>query len=67
MESVLLTGVAGFISNEVAWQWLQKGVRIVGVDNMNDYYDVSIKQHRPQQVSPSEIPVYLRGVLYLWV
>ena len=46
MESVLLTGVAGFISNEVAWQWLQKGVRIVGVDNMNDYYDVSIKQHR---------------------
>ncbi len=46
MKSVLLTGVAGFIANEVACQWLKKGIHIVGVDNMNDYYDVSIKEHR---------------------
>lgn len=46
MESILLTGVAGFIANEVARQWLERGVHIVGVDNVNDYYDVRMKRHR---------------------
>lgn len=54
MKTVLLTGVAGFIANEVARQWLDQGVRIVGVDNVNDYYDVSIKHHRLDRLRDEE-------------
>ncbi|MEM9367318.1 MAG: NAD-dependent epimerase/dehydratase family protein, partial [Planctomycetota bacterium] len=42
----LVTGVAGFIANEVAHQLLRAGHEVVGVDNVNDYYDVRLKEHR---------------------
>jgi hypothetical protein len=40
---VLVTGVAGFIGFHVACRLLREGVAVVGVDNMNDYYEVSLK------------------------
>ena len=43
---VLLTGVAGFIGYHVALKLLARGDTVVGVDNLNDYYDVSLKQAR---------------------
>lgn len=44
---ILLTGVAGFIGRAVAERLLQQaGVEVVGVDNLNDYYPVSLKQAR---------------------
>jgi UDP-glucuronate 4-epimerase len=43
---VLVTGVAGFIGNHVALALLERGVAVVGVDNMNDYYDVTLKEAR---------------------
>ena len=43
---VLVTGVAGFIGFHTAKALLDLGIPVVGVDNMNDYYDVTIKQHR---------------------
>ena len=47
---ILLTGVAGFIGSRTAELLLEDGHQVVGVDNMNDYYDVSVKQHRLDQV-----------------
>jgi UDP-glucuronate 4-epimerase len=44
--SILLTGVAGFIGFHVAKTLLTRGDRVVGVDNLNDYYDVSLKEAR---------------------
>lgn len=44
--SVLLTGAAGFIGFHVARALLARGDRVVGVDNLNDYYDVGLKQAR---------------------
>jgi nucleoside-diphosphate-sugar epimerase len=41
-----LTGAAGFIGAFVARRLLQDGCRVVGIDNLNDYYDVRLKQHR---------------------
>ncbi|MGB7816799.1 MAG: NAD-dependent epimerase [Methylotenera sp.] len=43
---VLLTGAAGFIGYHVAIKLLERGDTVVGVDNLNDYYDVRLKQAR---------------------
>lgn len=43
---VLLTGAAGFIGSQVAMRLLQRGDDVVGVDNLNDYYDVALKEAR---------------------
>ena len=42
----LITGAAGFIGSAVAEQLLVKGHQVVGVDNLNDYYDVALKEAR---------------------
>lgn len=44
--AVLVTGVAGFIGSNVAAMLLDRGEAVIGVDNLNDYYDVSLKQAR---------------------
>jgi UDP-glucuronate 4-epimerase len=43
---ILLTGVAGFIGMSVALRLLVRGDELVGIDNLNDYYDVSLKEAR---------------------
>jgi UDP-glucuronate 4-epimerase len=43
---VLVTGVAGFIGMHVALQLLERGDEVVGIDNVNDYYDVNLKYAR---------------------
>lgn len=43
---VLLTGVAGFIGYHVTIQLLERGDTVIGVDNLNDYYDVRLKEAR---------------------
>ena len=42
----LITGAAGFIGFHIAQRLLNEGHDVVGIDNMNDYYDVSLKQAR---------------------
>ncbi|MBH88932.1 MAG: protein CapI [Magnetovibrio sp.] len=44
--SVLVTGAAGFIGYSITKALLGKGRQVIGVDNLNDYYDVSLKQTR---------------------
>jgi UDP-glucuronate 4-epimerase len=43
---ILVTGAAGFIGYHVAQKLLERGDRVVGVDNLNDYYDPSLKEAR---------------------
>ncbi len=45
-STVLVTGVAGFIASRTAQFLLNRGVKVVGIDNLNDYYDTRLKQHR---------------------
>ena len=47
---ILITGVAGFIGFHLAKRRLDVGDRVIGVDNLNDYYDVSLKEARLEQL-----------------
>ncbi len=51
---ILLTGVAGFIGMHVARQLLQRGDQVIGLDNLNDYYDPALKQARLAQLREFE-------------
>ncbi len=46
MKEILVTGAAGFIASRVCEMLLEKGELVVGLDNMNDYYDVRLKEYR---------------------
>jgi len=50
---VLITGAAGFIGMHVSERLLARGDEVVGVDNLNDYYDVNLKKARLARLSPS--------------
>ncbi|WP_339781835.1 NAD-dependent epimerase [uncultured Marinobacter sp.] len=43
---ILVTGTAGFIGAQLAHRLLERGNEVIGVDNVNDYYDVSLKEAR---------------------
>ena len=45
-KTVLVTGAAGFIGSNLSERLLGLGCHVVGIDNMNDYYDVSLKEWR---------------------
>jgi UDP-glucuronate 4-epimerase len=49
---ILVTGTAGFIGHALALRLLARGDEIVGVDNLNDYYDVNLKKDRLSQLKP---------------
>lgn len=51
IRTYLVTGCAGFIASKVTQMLLAQGEHVVGIDNMNDYYDVSLKQHRLDRLS----------------
>ncbi len=46
MKTYLVTGAAGFIGFHVSRALLERGDRVIGLDNLNDYYDVSLKEER---------------------
>jgi len=45
-KTVLVTGAAGFIGHHVSQALLARGDRVIGIDNLNDYYDVGLKKSR---------------------
>jgi UDP-glucuronate 4-epimerase len=48
---VMITGVAGFIGSALALRLLERGDSVYGVDNLNDYYDVTLKEARLKRLS----------------
>ena len=62
-KTVLLTGVAGFIGANLAKKLFEKykGIKIVGVDNMNNYYDVSLKEWRLKDIGGDKNFVFIKA------
>ena len=52
--TIILTGAAGFIGFHVARSLLERGENIIGIDNLNAYYEVSLKQARLEQLKNSK-------------
>ena len=51
IRMILVTGAAGFIGSHVAKALLARGDAVLGVDNLNDYYDVALKEARLAQLT----------------
>ncbi len=60
MANILVTGAAGFIGFHLTDRLLQRGDSIVGLDNLNDYYDVRLKQDRLAQLAGRSGFTFLR-------
>ena len=61
--NVLVTGAAGFIGSHVAKALLARGDSVVGFDNLNDYYDVSLKQARLDRLLQDKGFAFAKGSL----
>ena len=51
---VMITGAAGFIGASLSLRLLERGDAVTGIDNLNDYYDVSLKEARLARLMPRE-------------
>lgn len=47
---ILVTGSAGFIGNQLTLKLLERGDEVIGVDNLNDYYDINLKLSRLERI-----------------
>ena len=54
---VLVTGAAGFIGSKISTILTQRGDNVIGVDNINDYYDVRLKYGRLRELGIEETPI----------
>ena len=58
---VMITGAAGFIGASLALRLLDRGDKVTGIDNLNDYYDVSLKKARLARLTPSKQFSFLKA------
>ena len=63
MRKILVTGAAGFIGFHLSRRLLKEGDTVVGLDNLNDYYDVSLKQARLKLLQENEGFRFIRANL----
>lgn len=60
-KSYLITGAAGFIGFYLSKKLLEQGCKVIGIDNINDYYDVKLKYARLEKLKPFEEFTFIKG------
>lgn len=63
IRTVLITGAAGFIGAALAKRLLQEKIQVIGIDNMDSYYDVHLKEQRLEQLQQYPGFVFIKGDL----
>ena len=56
--NILITGCAGFIGFHTAKRFIENGYNVIGVDNLNDYYDVQLKKDRLKNINSELFKFY---------
>ena len=62
-NKVLITGGAGFIGFHLSNLLLDKGYKVIGIDNLNDYYDIRIKEGRLEILQAKKTTHSIRWIL----
>ena len=63
MSKILVTGAAGFIGFHLSRKLIDQGDEVVGIDNLNDYYDVNLKIDRLKQIEGRQSFRFIKGDL----
>lgn len=65
MKTYFITGASGFIGSNLCKRLLKENedIRVVGLDNMNDYYDVKIKEARLKELQEFSNYIFIKGNL----
>lgn len=61
MNRVLVTGAAGFIGSFLSEKLIDAGYNVIGIDNINDYYDTQLKVHRLDKLSNKDNYKFIKG------
>ncbi|UOQ45404.1 SDR family NAD(P)-dependent oxidoreductase [Halobacillus salinarum] len=60
-KKYLITGAAGFIGSFLSKRLLEEGCEVIGLDNLNDYYDVQLKNNRLEMLDPYEKFTFIKA------
>ncbi|WP_089611954.1 NAD-dependent epimerase/dehydratase family protein [Dehalobacterium formicoaceticum] len=60
-KTYFITGAAGFIGYFLSKRLLEQGCRVIGIDNINNYYDVNLKHARLEKLEPFEKFTFIKG------
>ena len=63
-KNILVTGAAGFIGAALTIKLLQKGENVIGIDNLNNYYDPKLKKARLLEIKSKTIGYYGKWNFY---
>lgn len=63
MKTIVITGSSGFIGSNLCKRLLEenKDIKIIGIDNMNDYYDISLKDNRLNELNQYDNYTFIKG------
>lgn len=60
-KTYLITGAAGFIGSFLSKRLLEQGCKVIGIDNINNYYDINLKNARLENLKPFENFTFIKG------
>lgn len=60
LKKILVTGAGGFIGYHLSEKLLKKGYEVIGIDNLNDYYDVNLKYNRLEKINDNKLFTFIK-------